>query len=104
MGIRSILIARCFLKGESYLYLFYDEETLDILRFEVKGDTKCRLSLILAEDDLNEEIVTDVKRELGDKIEMFTPTKGWKMIQVVEDEMKLIKLPPHIRIKMEWVV
>lgn len=104
MTVVSILIGDCFLKGESYLHLFYDDVTLDILRFEVKGDTKCKLSVILAEDGLKEEINLSVRREQGDKIEIITTDGKWKMVRVIEDSVKKIKLPPRIRIKAEWVV
>lgn len=97
-----MLITECFLEGESYLYIFYDDVTLDILRFEVKGNTKCKLNLILDETDLKEEISLAVKREQGDKIEVITPTKGWKMIRVVEGKVEKIRIPHHLTIKASW--
>lgn len=78
--------------------------TLDMLRFEIEGDTKCKLFVTLAEDDLEEEMSLTVKREQGDKIRVVDISGEWKMRQVIEDSVKKIKLPSRIRIKAEWVV
>lgn len=104
MSIVTMLIAECFLHGESYLYVFYDNETLDLLRFEVKGNTKCKLTILLAEDDLKEEINEIGIKEQGDNIQIIKPTQKWKMVRVIEGKKETIKLPLSIRIKLNWEV
>ena len=102
MSIVSMLIAECYLGGESFLYVLYDDATLDILRFEVKGNTKSKLSLMLREDDLKEEVTVTGKIEQGKEIQIVETAKQWKMVKVIEDGEETIKLPPHLRVLANW--
>ncbi len=104
MAVVGRLIAKCYLKGESFIYVFYDNVTLDILRFEMKGNIKCKLSLVVEEPDLNEKISVLGKVEQGKDIQVVETTKQWKMIEVIEDEKKRMKLPVHMKLLASWEV
>lgn len=100
MTIVSRLIAGCFLKGESYLHLFYDDVTRDMLRFEVKGDTKCRLELKIVNPEEDDTIDTTIKKELGEDIIILNTKETWKMI---EEDGKL-RPPSSLKISLNWVI
>lgn len=104
MAIVSRRIAKCYLKGESYIHIFYDDITLDILRFEIKGSIKSKLTLTINEPDIKEEINTTGKIDQGDDIQIVEPIKKWKMIQVIENEEKKTKLPIHMKLLASWEV
>jgi len=104
MAIANNLIAKCYLNGESAVYIFYDTVTLDILRFEIKGNTKCKLSLIFGETDLKEEFFASGKKEQGNDIQIIETKQQWKMRQVIENEIKKIKLPSHIKVRATWEI
>lgn len=104
MAVVGRLIAKCYLKGESFIYVFYDDVTLDILRFEIKGNIKSKLSLVVEEPDLNEKVFVAGKIEQGNDIQVVETTKQWRMVEVIEDEKKRMKLPAHMKLLASWEV
>ncbi len=98
MSVIGKRIAACFLKGESHIYVFYDDVTFDILRFEIKGNIKSKLYLTIEEVDLKEKISTTGELNQGKDIQIVETVKQWKMVE----EDKKIKTPIHLKFRAEW--
>lgn len=93
------IIAQCFLEGESYISVVYDDVTLDISYFELRGDTSATLNIYILEPDIDEEIILTPPSNLGENVIQIAPVQQWKMI---DDEG--IRLPDKIKLRAEWIV
>jgi len=100
MTITRVDIGVCFLKGESYLSLFYDDDTLDIKRFELQCNINTRILISIIEPDIN-EVITPAPI-ISSALIVVRPIKQWKMVEVVENEVTKIKMPPHLKINITW--
>lgn len=94
------IIAQCFLKGKSYISVVFDDVTLDLIHFKVKGDTKAKLNIYIKEPLVDEELKEKPRSNLGNSDVLITPMKKWKMIL----DKSIIKLPASLKFRAEWVV
>ncbi len=79
--------------------MIYDDVTLDIDYFELRGDTSATLNIYILEPDIDEEIVVTPPSNLGENVIRVKPIGEWKMIL---DEGN-IKLPAHLKLRTEWI-
>lgn len=94
------VIVSCFLEGESYISVVYDDVTLDISRFELRGDTGTALNIYIHEPLNDEEIMVMPPSNLGENVISVTPVQQWKMVE----EGGRLKTPAHLKFRAEWVL
>lgn len=94
------IIAKCFLGGESYISVVFDDNNLKISHFELRGDTSATLNIHIIEPDVGDEIIVTPPSNLGENVISVAPIEQWYMIL---DEGSL-KLPAHLRFEAEWIL
>lgn len=99
MAIVSKLLVGCFLEGESYISVIYNDVTLNISHFELRGDTSATLNIYIYEPSIDEEIIITPPSNLGGNVISIAPVQQWKM---VEEEDGRARTPPHLKFRAEW--
>ncbi len=94
------IITACFLEGESYISVVYDDVTLKISHFELKGNTSAILNIYILEPLAGEEIQVSPPSNLGENVIQVAPVKQLYMI----NDSGTIKLPANLEFGAEWVV